>query len=67
MDSDVYLMDEDRQAYWQKRGVDVRIGWWYFEVGGKIYGHFLKQKEADINRDYILRRIETGCPNGVCE
>lgn len=67
MNSEVYLMDEERQDFWKRRGVEVVVGWWYFEVGGRIYGHFTTQREAEINRDCIMRRVETGCASGVCE
>ena len=67
MNGEVFQMDEARAEYWKGLGVNTRVGCWYLVINRKLYGHFETQREADINRDYILQRLTTGCAGGNCE
>lgn len=65
--SDTFQMDESRAEYWKNLGINTKVGWWYFVLNKKLYGHFVTQREADINKEYILERLSTGCAGGKCE
>ncbi len=63
----VFQMTEALREHWKNVGIETKVGWWYFVLNGRLYGHFLGQREAEVNKETIMQRFTTGCAGGTCE